>query len=171
MINLRLNFAQKIMVWRKNMRKQILWNDGWHFIKQETSVAVTLPHTWNAQDGQDGGNDYYRGSCIYEKTFQKPETEGEVWLEFGAVAMLATVTVNGQVCAQHSGGYSTFRANITQALTAGLNKVCVTANNSYTEEVYPQKADFTFYGGIYRDVYLLCLPKAHFAVEIGRAHV
>ena len=73
------------------MRKAILFNDNWIFRKENKDEIVTLPHTWNVKDGQDGGNDYYRGTCLYIKNFEKPETEGEVWLEFRGVAMTAEV--------------------------------------------------------------------------------
>lgn len=146
------------------MRKTTNFNAGWHFTKKDETTAVNLPHTWNAEDGQDGGNDYYRGACTYKKTFARPETGGEVWLEFGAAALAASVAVNGKICGVHKGGYSLFRANITAALQNGENEVVVTVDNSFTREVYPQKADFTFYGGIYRDVNLICVPKAHFAL-------
>ena len=150
-------------------------NENWTFVKEtenETSAAlalgqaVTLPHTWNAKDGQDGGNDYYRGKCWYVRRFSRPELPvgGEAWLEFRGVAMAAEVYLNGEKLACHKGGYSTFRVDITAALRAE-NVLVVSADNSKNEEVYPQKADFTFYGGIYRDVYLITVPAAHFALD------
>lgn len=157
------------------MRKAEQFNIGWQFVKEDVGAVcaasapaetVTLPHTWNALDGQDGGNDYYRGKCWYIKTFMQPdmcETD-QVWLDFGGVAMVAEVYLNGQKLAQHAGGYSTFRVDLTGALHAE-NTLCISVDNSYTREVYPQKADFTFYGGIYRDVRLLVLPQSHFAME------
>ena len=83
------------------MRKQILWNSDWLFARGDTpekATPVTLPHTWNAKDGQDGGNDYYRGTCLYTKAFAAPahSDSEEVWLEFEGVAMTAVVTLNGQ---------------------------------------------------------------------------
>ena len=47
------------------MSKTILLNQNWIFSKEGHDEPVTLPHTWNAIDGQDGGNDYYRGTCCY----------------------------------------------------------------------------------------------------------
>lgn len=147
------------------MRKKLLFNDNWIFNKNGSDTAVTLPHTWNASDGQDGGNDYYRGKCSYTKNFSLNEIpEGsEVWLEFRGVAMSAEVYVNDVLAGSHKGGYSTFRVNISQTIKEH-NTVTVYVDNSETREVYPQKADFTFYGGIYRDVYLLIVPKQHFAL-------
>ncbi len=151
------------------MRKQILWNSDWLFARGDTpekATPVTLPHTWNAKDGQDGGNDYYRGTCLYTKAFAAPahSDSEEVWLEFEGVAMTAVVTLNGQELARHEGGYATFRVNLTPALAA-QNTLTVAVDNGKNRTVYPQKADFTFYGGIYRPVHLLVVPKAHFALD------
>lgn len=152
----------------------MLFNDNWTFIKSaanaaaaahSTGTAIDLPHTWNNQDGQDGGNDYYRGTCWYVKKFARPELDvsEQAWLEFRGVAMTADVFVNGQLLGHHEGGYSTFRVHITPALQE-QNTLVVSADNSRNRTVYPQKADFTFYGGIYRDVYMITVPKAHFAL-------
>ena len=130
------------------------------------ATPVTLPHTWNAKDGQDGGNDYYRGTCLYTKAFAAPahSDSEEVWLEFEGVAMTAVVTLNGHELTRHEGGYATFRVNLTPAL-AVQNTLTVAVDNGKNRTVYPQKADFTFYGGIYRPVHLLVVPKAHFALD------
>ena len=148
------------------MSETIVLNTGWTFTKEEHSEPVTLPHTWNAVDGQDGGNDYYRGSCTYAlqlPAIRLPEG-GRAVLQFDGVAMTAVVNLNGQKVAEHKGGYSTFRVDITDVLQA-TNNLTVEVDNSDNDTVYPQKADFTFYGGIYRDVTLHILPAAHFAME------
>lgn len=139
------------------------FNIGWSFTQNGKTQAITLPHTWNAVDGQDGGNDYYRGACIYEKTFPRPEPEegGRAVLEFLGAAMTADIYLNGQHLAHHEGGYSTFRVDITDAL-ADENRLIVEVDNSVNDRVYPQKADFTFYGGLYRDVNLITVPAVHF---------
>ena len=148
------------------MSKKILLDTGWTFTKESHSEPVTLPHTWNAIDGQDGGNDYYRGTCTYIRTLKKPEMPdgGRAVLEFEGVAMTAVVSLNGEKVAEHKGGYSTFRVDITDALHDGANELTVSVDNSDNDTVYPQKADFTFYGGIYRDVTLYIVPAAHFAL-------
>lgn len=147
------------------MRQVIVFNENWTFTKPGNApIPVRLPHTWNAQDGQDGGNDYWRGTAVYEKEFFRPDWFGEIVLEFAGAAMSADVFVNGAQLAHHDGGYSTFRVNITDALVPGNNKVTVSVDNSENDRVYPQKADFTFYGGLYRDVQLLLLPPEHFEV-------
>lgn len=147
------------------MRQVIVFNENWTFTKPGNApIPVRLPHTWNAQDGQDGGNDYWRGTAVYEKEFFRPDWFGEIVLEFAGAAMSADVFVNGAQLAHHDGGYSTFRVNITDALVPENNKVTVSVDNSENDRVYPQKADFTFYGGLYRDVQLLLLPPEHFEV-------
>ena len=148
------------------MSETIVLNTGWTFTKEEHSEPVTLPHTWNAVDGQDGGNDYYRGSCTYAlqlPAIRLPEG-GRAVLQFDGVAMTAVVNLNGQKMAEHKGGYSTFRVDITDVLQ-DTNNLTVEVDNSDNDTVYPQKADFTFYGGIYRDVTLHILPAAHFAMK------
>ncbi len=146
------------------------WNDSWLFTKDKTlSVAdweaVSLPHTWNAKDGQDGGNDYYRGTCYYTKKLALSECNGEeVYLEFEGANSSADVYVNGELAVHHDGGYSTFRANITGFLKEE-NEILVAVDNAPNDRVYPQMADFTFYGGLYRDVNLICVPKAHFDLD------
>ena len=148
------------------MSETIVLNTGWTFTKEEHSEPVTLPHTWNAVDGQDGGNDYYRGSCTY--ALQLPAVRlpegGRAVLQFDGVAMTAVVNLNGQKVAEHKGGYSTFRVDITDVLQ-DTNNLTVEVDNSGNDTVYPQKADFTFYGGIYREVTLHILPAAHFAMK------
>lgn len=157
------------------MRKTIDFNSSWYFQRQNNGPAfalaqgdaVMLPHTWNAKDGQDGGNDYYRGTCWYVKKFEKPElgAEEEAWLEFEGAAMTAEIFLNGKKLTRHKGGYSTFRVNLTEALVDGENLLSASVDNGRNRTVYPQKADFTFYGGLYRPVRLLVVPKAHFALD------
>lgn len=149
------------------MRKTELIMDGWSFSKDlESWEPVHLPHTWNAVDGTDGKNDYYRGTCHYVRSLTKPElAEGEeLWLEIAGAAMTANVCVNGEKRCTHEGGYSTFRVNLTDALHEGVNQLSISVDNSKNDRVYPQKADFTFYGGLYRDVKLITVPAAHFAL-------
>lgn len=158
---------------RKGMAmKKICWNEGWQFCKnagEEKAAAawerVDLPHTWNGTDGQDGGNDYYRGTCCYKKTLKKEEIEDEeVYLEFEGVNSSADLYVNGRLLAHHDGGYSTWRCNITQALEEE-NEIRVLVDNAPNDHVYPQMADFTFYGGIYRNVSLLFVGKVRFDLD------
>ena len=150
------------------MRNTQLLNNNWIFTYFDGSAqSVDLPHTWNAIDGQDGGNDYRRGTCTYQKTFSAPDFDPQtqcVYLEFRGVNASAKVTLNGTEVMTHDGGYSTFRAEITDFLQEE-NTLLVAADNSVNDRVYPQKADFTFYGGIYRDVMLVVLNKYHFDMD------
>lgn len=157
------------------MRRVINLNSNWTFIKQAASYEdavgasgsiVSLPHTWNAEDGQDGGNDYYRGTCWYRYDFKSPELDsGErVFIEFMGAAMTAEVYLNGKSLKIHEGGYSTFRAELTEVLQED-NILIVSVDNSENNRVYPQLADFTFYGGIYRDVNMVIVPQTHFSLD------
>ena len=150
------------------MRRRQKLMDRWKFTGPDGTVSeVQLPHTWNNVDGQDGGNDYWRGTCRYERDFDMPEFKKDeelVYLEFQGVNASAKVFINGTPVCSHDGGYSTFRADITKFL-AEKNHLTVEADNSVNDRVYPQKADFTFYGGIYRDVNLLIVNRCHFDLD------
>jgi len=150
------------------MRRNLILKDHWRFTGPDgTTQDVVLPHTWNALDGQDGGNDYFRGVCTYETQFPVPDFDPEhevVYLEFQGVNASATVTLNDAPVTAHYGGYSTFRTDVT-ALLAKENHLTVAVDNTVNDKVYPQKADFTFYGGIYRDVLLRVVPKEHFDLD------
>lgn len=157
------------------MRKITPLKDGWIFVKSAADASsaaaaagqpVTLPHTWNAKDGQDGGNDYYRGTCYYVKKLERPvlHSKQQAYLEFNGAAYIADIYMNGRLLAHHEGGYATFRVNITDAL-AGENTLVVALNNEDNTFCYPQKADFTFYGGLYRMVNLIVVPETHFELD------
>ena len=141
---------------------------GWEFTGPDgTTTTVDLPHTWNARDGQDGGNDYWRGTCIYRTHFAAPQfntASHQVWIQFDGVNASAHVVLNGSPVCNHDGGYSTFRANITELLR-DETELTVEVDNRKNDRVYPQKADFTFYGGIYRDVSLMVVSKNHFTLD------
>ena len=149
--------------------------DNWMFVKEaenaadaasKKGTAISLPHTWNAVDGQDGGNDYHRGTCWYVTKFQKPELEAgsQVYVEFLGASVIADIYLNGEAVAHHEGGYSTFRVNLTDKLQEE-NVLAVALNNADNNYVYPQKADFTFYGGLYRMVNLIVVPESHFELD------
>ena len=157
------------------MRTIVNFNAKWAFSKQADTIPVSvpadwevldLPHTWNATDGQDGGNDYYRGKCCYAKSFTKAELPqcAEVWLELRGANSSAEVFLNGESLAVHHGGYSTWRVNLTGGLK-DENLLVVTVDNSPNDFVYPQMADFTFYGGLYRNVNLICVGESHFDLD------
>lgn len=146
-------------------RKESLLKRDWQFAGPDGKTAtVRLPHTWNNLDGQDGGNDYFRGICTYTTAFSAPDFDPIsecVYLEFDGVNASADVFLNGKDCCHHDGGYSTFRVEVTELLQSE-NRLKVAVDNSVNDHVYPQKADFTFYGGIYRDVKMIVVNKKHF---------
>ena len=150
------------------MRKSIKLMENWMFYSHDGSaVKLNLPHTWNEKDGQDGGNDYWRGTCKYTKTLSKPKFNKEkelVYLQFHGVNASAKVILNGKEVCSHEGGYSTFRVDVTDVLNEE-NVLIVEVDNSVNDRIYPQKADFTFYGGIYRDVEFLIVNKDHFELD------
>ena len=146
------------------MRKITVLKEGWRFGKSRDAAreAVSLPHTWNAIDGQDGGNDYYRGTCWYARELSAEETAGDcVFLELNGAAHTCEVFLNGEKLCHHEGGYSTFRAELTGKLR-DKNLLEISVSNEDNDRVYPQKADFTFYGGLYREVRLISVPGEHF---------
>ena len=148
------------------MRKILPFNQGWQFRKDgETSwQTVDLPHTWNALDGQDGGDNYYQGIGWYQKTFTAPDA-AQVFIRFGAASKMASVFCNGQFVGEHRGGFSAFTMDLTPYLHSGENELTVKVDNHADLPVYPAQADFTFFGGLYRQVELLIFAdKAHFNV-------
>ena len=157
------------------MRNVVNLNRKWAFSKLcdtlPTEISnkwdyVNLPHSWNAIDGQDGDNDYYRGTAWYVKTINKTDLpEADLYyLEIKGANSSADVYLNGKHLAHHDGGYSTWRVNLTEGLEL-VNLLAIKVDNSANETVYPQMADFTFYGGIYRDVNLVCVNKSHFDLD------
>ncbi len=154
------------------MRNIKIINENWLFSKTAENASLSsdvtslnLPYTWNEKDGQDGGNDYYRGKCFFYKELKKADLpEGKVhYLQFDGVNSSAEVFLNGKSIMKHDGGYSTFRVKL-----AGLkdeNLLSVSVDNSPNDYVYPQMADFTFYGGIYRDVSVIGVSENHFDLD------
>ena len=136
------------------MRQIVNFNADWFFSKEtcDTPVslptgweAISLPHSWNATDGQDGGNDYHRGACWYVKTLNKADLPAadRYYLELQGANSSADVYLSGKHLAHHDGGYSTWRVDLTDHLT-GSDLLAVKVDNSPNDTVYPQMADFTF---------------------------
>lgn len=156
------------------MRQIINVNQNWGFAKGlaelptslEGLEIVSIPHSWNNIDGQDGGNDYFRGTCHYVKNIVKadlPKAE-RYYLEINGANSTSNVYLNGEHLRKHDGGYSTYRIDITDYLK-DENLLVIAVDNSANEEVYPQMADFTFYGGLYRNVNIVCVNKTHFDLD------
>ena len=160
------------------MRNLIHLNQDWRFIQKDAGLPQTLPedwqkidlpHSWNAVDGHDGNGSFDRGRYWYAKSFRTPRQPlagGRVYVEFPAAGQQATVYVNGTEVAYHEGGYSAFRADVTDLCAEeGENLLVVACSNENKSSVYPQAADFTFYGGLYRGVNLISVPAAHFDLD------
>ena len=157
------------------MRQIDNFNTKWGFSKEALEAPTTMPerwnwvnipHTWNNIDGQDGGNDLYRGTAFYAKELEKmdlPKAD-RYFLEIQGANSSAILYVNGKKLANHDGGYSTWRVDITDALE-DKNLFVFEVDNSQNDRVYPQNADFTFYGGIYRDLNIIAVSESHFDLE------
>jgi len=148
--------------------KRININKNWNFAQPDkTDTTVDLPHTWNGIDGQNGGNNYFRGKCVYRKEITTDFSEGQrVYIEMDGANSICTVFIDGTELGVHKGGYSTFRFDLTPHLTSGKSAMLeVHVDNAHYEDVYPLMADFTFMGGLYRDVSLLIVNAIHFDLD------
>ena len=155
------------------MREILNLNASWVFAKDMAQApealptdweAVDLPHSWNAVDGQDGGGDYFRGKCCYSKVLESLPAAAKYFLEVCGANSSADVYLGSKHLAHHDGGYSTWRVDITEALKDN-SLLSIIVDNAPNETVYPQMADFTFYGGLYRNVNLICVADSHFDLE------
>ena len=153
------------------MREIISLNENWtlSFPKGDhVTEQVNLPHTWNAVDGNDGNGSYLRTTGVYTRTFEQPKQPregGRTYVEVLAAALNATVKVNGTVATTHEGGFSIFRADVTDLCHEGENELTIEVSNEDTPSMYPASADFTFYGGLYRGVNLISVSNAHFDLD------
>lgn len=160
------------------MRQIININNGWYFHKgtdkikgvprkaDKSWINIKIPHTWNNIDGQDGGSDFWRGQSWYIRDIKVDmDYTQRAYLEFRGVSMLAEVYINGTKVCTHKGGFSTFRVNITPFLKKNKATISVLADNSDNNQIYPQTADFTFFGGIYRAVNLIIVKASHFDLD------
>ena len=120
-------------------------NAGWSFAKENAVPAaieenwevVNLPHTWNAEDGMDGGNDYYRGTACYAKEIVKAEllVSDRYYIEFRGANSSAELYVNGEKKMCHDGGYSTWRCDITEEIAKGEKTLVYPINYGYIPNV------------------------------------
>lgn len=167
-------------------RSEYGFNSDWKFkfgagddygaIVDDTSwESVTLPHTWNAGDGTNGGYDYKRGKGMYRKSAEIPASFAgkRIFIEFSGVNVVSSLYIDGALVPFvyedgrtsdiHNGGYTKFRFDITDKVTAGgTHTFAVCADNTKYQWTAPLEGDFTFYGGIYRDVKLIAVPDVHF---------
>jgi len=144
-----------------NMRIKTLLTSALFAKEGEQFAPVALPHTWNALDGQDGGADYWRGIGTYKIDLPNPTKGKKQYIEIQGANHVATVYCNGRELGTHKGGFSTFRYDLTPAMKPEGNVLTVVVTNGVSD-IYPQNADFTFYGGLYRDVNFIEVNDAHF---------
>ena len=125
-------------------------------------IHVTLPHTFNGSDGDDGGS-YYRGPAWYRTHIElgSKDSGRRYYLVFDGAALVTDAWVNGQKVGHHEGGYARFRFDVTAALISGANTVAVRVDNGKTPEVAPLGGDFTVFGGLYRPVSLVSTDDIH----------
>lgn len=161
-----------------SMRSEMGLNEGWRFcyggvtgadkpwLDDSDWVAVTLPHTWNATDGADGGDNYARGTGWYRKRFRVDTSwsKRRVFLQFDGASRSAVVMLNGRTIGEHVGAFARFRFDVTDALNFGGENTLVVAVNNADDGVAPITADFTFFGGLYRGVRLFATNPLHIDV-------
>jgi beta-galactosidase len=168
-------------------RTDTVIDGGWKHLRSDAPGAsaaafddgawtpVTLPHTWNALDGEDGGNDYYRGAGWYRRHYTPPATAAgqRIFLQFDGANIVTTVWVNGTMVGTHRGGFARFRFDVTGAMVPDSdNVIAVQVSNAAAADVAPLSADFTFFGGLYRDVHVLVTDPVHVdALDFGSAGV
>lgn len=143
------------------MREKICINSGWIFDMKGDKYFIELPHTWNAFDGQDGRKGYNRNRFEYRRTLEKMDAESVI-LEFEGVNSVCEVYIDGEKIGAHRGGYSHFRFDITKYVSHDC-ELSVVVDNRDAADVYPSVADFTFWGGIYRNVNLIVSGKCRFS--------
>ncbi|WP_164905427.1 glycoside hydrolase family 2 TIM barrel-domain containing protein [Flavobacterium sufflavum] len=150
-------------------RNQLLINNNWEFNigKGESFTRINLPHTWNSNDNSKDGKEYYRGVAKYKKDIELNQDQlnnKKIFLYFEGVNQVATLFVNGNSIGKHIGGYSTFAFDISKSVKAGANTIDLEVTNESDDNIAPLSMDFTFYGGIYRDAFLIVTNSIHFDV-------
>ena len=155
-------------------------NDGWKFTKGSPFEAqltgcddsswetVNIPHTWNDKDADDETPGFYRGPVWYRKQLfiDKSQEGRRAVIYFEGANQEVRFYLNGQFVGEHKGGYTRFCFDITSHLRYGQeNLFAIYVNNVYNPNIPPLSADFTFFGGIYRDVYLQFMNPVHIATN------
>jgi len=158
-------------------RVSVDFSSNWKFRKDEASIdhvvkqkvqTVDLPHSWNVDDVMDDTPGYFRGATQYQNTiYWKTSWKNKrIVLHVGAANQEAAIIVNGKEIKAHRGGYTAFNIDITNNLVRKenvKNTVVIQVTNRYNQDIAPLSGDFTFFGGIYRKVFLLLLDQIHFA--------
>lgn len=147
-------------------RTKVNFGSDWTFTKDSTSLnweKVTLPHS--AQIEPLVVNNQWQGDCWYQKKFDQPKSDNKIFIYFEGVMHEAWVWVNGELMTHHQGGYLPFTVDITDIVLPHDNTVIVKVNNQDNPQIPPGKTlktlDFNYYGGIYRNVYLIQTNKTY----------
>ncbi len=152
-------------------------NEAWKFNKSDDAryakpefndskwETVTIPHCWNAEDALQTSN-YYRGPGWYRKNLNlSPSPDKRYLLHFEGASIVTDIFVNGEKAGSHEGGYTAFSFDITPFLRTGTNEIAIRVNNASRNDIPPYSGDFTFWGGLYRDVYLVETNPVHFRTD------
>ena len=146
-------------------------NEGWQFQqtgREQSWQRVSIPHSWNALDAMDDEPGFYRGVGTYRRMLNVDSTLAgkQLYLYFEGANQTTRVLVNDREVALHKGGYTRFVADITPAVRIGAdNDITLVVDNSHDAQIPPLSADFTFFGGVYRDVYLVAKSPVHFSLS------
>ena len=167
-------------------RQAVNLDRGWRFLAGDAPGAqaagfddhawqqVNLPHTWNALDGQDGGDDYRRGAGWYRRHLALDGSFAgrRLYLQFDGASLMADVYVNGVRLGGHKGGFARFRFDATGVLHPGADNLIAVRVDNGRLGIPPNAADFTIFGGLYRDVALLATdPVQVSAMDMGSSGV
>lgn len=162
-----------------NKRIVLSLKDNWQFAyakgKQVPAVGdslewntISIPHCWNVKDVLDDKPGYYRGIGWYKKKLYLNASfkDKDIYICFEGVNQQTEVFINGKKAGSHDGGYTSFRIPLTELLSFNQkgksDEIEVKVDNCFNEDIAPLSADFTFFGGIYRNVYLIAVDKIHF---------
>lgn len=159
------------------VRSTLTINQDWRFIRSEVTdggaasiddsrwQTVSLPHTYNAEDGTHAKT--YRGPAWYRRvvTLTKPAVNTRTYIEFDGAALATDVWINGAKVGRHDGGFARFRFDITPFIKSGPNVVAVRCDNSKLTDVAPLGGDYTVFGGLYRGVRLVTTLDVHFDMQ------
>ncbi|MDD7885380.1 glycoside hydrolase family 2 TIM barrel-domain containing protein [Flavivirga sp. 57AJ16] len=149
-------------------------NTGWSFFKGDINnstdldwQAINIPHSWNTDDTLDETPGYYRGIGWYKKNIYISQNwkDKDIFIFFEGANQETEVYVNGTLVGHHIGGYTAFNFNITAYLQPTNNEILVKVDNAHNEDIPPLSGDFSYYGGIYRDVYLKAVNRTHFKID------
>lgn len=181
--NLKLNLAIALLLGfsssyaQNSPTKLISLNDQWQFSKDQSGAAalpglnslnwekLSLPHTWNAFDVMDDVPGYYRGIGWYKRKLKiDPALKGkDIFISFNGAYQETEVYINGKLAGSHIGGYTKFIIPVSKFLNYQNDEIEVKVNNRFNEDIPPLTADFTFFGGIYRNVNLIVTNPVHFS--------